>query len=128
MSTANNFPPLQPMTHPTPIPNQDTKTTDINQTLPSPLRCLSGALISGGFAIALYFLTSSIAQTFSSKPLASTNPTAINIAIAVRTLVVGLSTLATTLFSVIAVGLLALAIHVWIQQLKNRKTSSSDAQ
>ena len=116
------------MTHPTPTPNQDTQPIDMTQTLPSPLRCLSGALISGGFAIALYFLTSSIAQTFSSKPLASTNPTAINIAIAVRTLVVGLSTLATTLFSVIAVGLLALGIHVLIQQLKNRKASSSDAQ
>ena len=116
------------MTHPTPIPNQDTKTTDINQTLPSPLRCLSGALISGGFAIALYFLTSSIAQSFAAKPIASTNTTAIRISIAIRTLVVGLSTLATTLFGIIAFGLVLLAIYASIQQLKNRKTSSSDAQ
>jgi len=81
---------------------------------------LSGALISGGFAIALYFLTTSIAHTFASKPLLSTNSTAINIAIAVRTLVVGVSTLATTIFSLVALGLVALAVQISIQQLKKR--------
>jgi uncharacterized membrane protein (DUF373 family) len=83
-------------------------------------------LISGGCAIALYFLTSSIAQTFASKPITSTNTTAIRISIAVRTLVVGVSTLATTLFSIIACGLLIVTIYVSIQQLKNRKASSSN--
>jgi len=112
------------MTNPTPTPKQEAQSVGMTKTLPSPVRCLSGALISGGFAIALYFLTSSIAQTFASKPLASTNPTAINIAIAVRTLVVGVSTLATAIFSVVAVGLVALAIQISVQQLKNRKASS----
>jgi hypothetical protein len=116
------------MTNLTPTPNPEAKPANTQETLPSPLRCLSGALISGGFAIALYFLTSSIAQSFAAKPIASTNTTAIRISIAIRTLVVGLSTLATTLFSVIAFGLVLLAIYASIQQLKNRKTSSSDAQ
>ena len=112
------------MTHETPTPKQEAQPVGMTKTLPSPVRCLSGALISGGFAYALYFLTTSIAQTFASSPLASTNPTAINIAIAVRTLVVGVSTLATAIFSVVAVGLVALAIQISVQQLKNRKASS----
>ena len=114
------------MTNPTPPPNPDAQTA--KETLPSPLRCLSGALISGGFAIALYFLTSSIAQTYADKPIASTNQTAIQIAIAVRTLVVGLATLATTVFGVIALGLVIVTIYVLVQQLKNRNASSSDAE
>jgi hypothetical protein len=114
------------MTNPTPTPNQDTEQAETQEKLPDPLRCFSGALISGGFAIALYFLTSSIAQTFASKPLASTNPTAVNISVAVRTLVVGLSTLATIIFGVIAFGLVLVTIHVSVQQLKNRKASPSN--
>ncbi|MCA1990859.1 MAG: DUF3082 domain-containing protein [Coleofasciculus sp. S288] len=114
------------MTNPTPPPNQDAQPA--KEALPSPLRCFSGALISGGFAIALYFLTSSIAQTYADKPIASTNQTAIQIAIAVRTLVVGLATLATTVFGVIAFGLVIVTIYVLVQQLKNRNASSSDAE
>lgn len=115
------------MTNLTPTPNPGTKPVNSSDALPSPLKCLSAALISGGFAIALYFLTSSIAHSFAAKPLASTNPTAINIAIAVRTLVVGVSTLATFVFSFIAVGLLALGLQSVIQQLKNKPTPPSDA-
>jgi len=111
------------MTNPTPTPNQDTP-----QKLPGPWRCLTGALISGGFAIALYLLTTSIAQTFANKPLPSSNQTAVNIAIAVRTLVVGLSTLATAIFSIVAVGLVALAIQVSLGQHRNSTASDSDSQ
>lgn len=114
------------MTNPTPTPNPNEQPASKKDTLPSPLKSLSGALISGGIALALYFLTSSIAHTFAGKPLASTNPTAINIAIAVRTLVVGVSTLATFVFSFIAVGLVAVAIVVTAQQLKNSTTPPSD--
>lgn len=117
---------LKIMTNQTPTPNQDTKPAETQQTLPSPLRCLSGALISGGFAFALYLLTSSISQTFAGKPIDSTNPTAINIAIAVRTLVVGLSALVTAVFSLVTLGLVALAIQISVQQLKNRTTPPSD--
>ncbi len=111
------------MTNPTPTPNPDTQPTKKAQTLPGPLQCLASALISSGFAIALYFLTSSIAQTFARKPLTSTNPIAQNISAAVRTLVVGVSTLATAIFGIVAVGLVALAIQVTIQQLRNRPSS-----
>ena len=114
------------MTNSTPTPNPNAQPTETQQTLPSLLNCLTGALISGGFAIALYFLTSSIAQTFTNKPLASTNPTAISISVAVRTLVVGLSTLATAVFSVIAAGLVAVTIYVCVQRLQNRKASPSN--
>ena len=106
------------MTNPTPAPNQNSQSTKTEEKLPSIFNCLSGVLISGGFAIALYFLTSSIAQSFANKPLASTNPTALNISVAVRTLVVGLSTLATTIFGVIALGLVGVTIYVSVEQLK----------
>lgn len=116
------------MTNPTPAPNPEAKPTKTQEILPSPLRCLSGTLVSGGCAIAFYLLTSSIAQAFANKPIPSSNTTAIRISLAIRTLVVGLGTLATTLFGVVACGLLIVAIHASIQQLKNRKTSPSDAQ
>ncbi|NEP11009.1 MAG: DUF3082 domain-containing protein [Symploca sp. SIO2C1] len=115
------------MTNLPPTPNQDSQTTENTQTSISPLRCLTGAMISGGLAFAVYSLTSSIAETYANKPIASTNPTAINIAIAVRTLVVGMSTLATFVFSIATVGLVALAIQISIQQLKNRTASTSDS-
>ncbi|MFW6295825.1 MAG: DUF3082 domain-containing protein [Halothece sp.] len=63
-----------------------------------------------------------IAQAFASKPITSTNPTAINISVAVRTLVVGMAALGTGLFSIVAVGLIALMIQTIIQQLKQPKT------
>lgn len=118
------------MTNPTPEPNQDTQPTQKQEeeTLPGPLRSLSATLIAGGCAIAFYFLTSSIAQSFASKAITSTNTTAIRISIAIRTLVVGLSTLATTLFSFIACGLLVVTIYASIQQIKNRKASPSNQQ
>lgn len=94
--------------------------TDANSNPPSPLRCAIGSLIAGVMAFGLYSLTSSIAQTFAAKPIQSQNITVINITVAVRTLVVGISTLATAVFSLIAIGLLALAIQVSIQQLKNQ--------
>lgn len=84
----------------------------------SPWRCLLGAVISGAFAIALYFLTASIVQTFAAKPISSNNPLTIKIAIAVRTLVTGMSTLGTGIFGLVAVGLVALAIQISIQRLK----------
>jgi hypothetical protein len=84
----------------------------------TPLRCLTGALISGTMAMAMYSLTSSIAQTYATKPINSSSPIAINIASAVRTLVVGASTLATFIFALATVGLVALAGQIILQRLK----------
>lgn len=104
------------MTNPTPTKNP----SDPNSNLPSPFRCLLGSLIAGAMASGGYFLTHSIAQSFAGKPIQSDNITVINITVAVRTLVVGISTLATGVFSLIALGLFALAIQVTIQQLKKQ--------
>lgn len=113
------------MTNPTPTPNQEVIPTVFVKP-PSPVQCLIASLISGACAIALYFVTSSIAQAFAHKPLPSSNITAFNIAVAVRTLVVGLSTLATTIFGIVAIGLVALAIQTIIQQLKNKSAPPSN--
>lgn len=110
------------MNNPTPTQNTQPDTKP-----PSPLRCLSGALIAGGLAIALYSLTVSIAQTFAAKPIHSDNPIVVNIGTAVRTLVVGVSTLATCLFGLVAIGLVALAVQVFFQ-LAQRPTPPSNSE
>lgn len=116
------------MNNPTPTPNPDVQPSETVSLPPSPWRCLSGALIAGGIAIALYSLTISIAQTFATKPIQSDNPTVVNIASAVRTLVVGMSALGTGIFGLVALGLVALAIQILIQQLTKRPASPSDNQ
>ena len=100
------------MTNPTPTQQPPTTSNTSNKALPGPLRCFSGAIVAGLLAIALYTLTASIAQTFAAKPIQSDNFTVVNITVAVRTLVVGTSALATGIFGLIAVGLAALAIQV----------------
>lgn len=100
-----------------PTPTENTSSPPkITQTLTSPWRCLSGALIAGGMTIALYSLTVSIAHNFAAKPLHSVNPLVLNIGAAVRTLVVGVSMLATFVFGLVAIGLVALAVQVFVQQ------------
>lgn len=84
---------------------------------PSPLKCLSGALLAGSITLLLYRLTAAIAQSFATNPIASDNQTAIKISIAVRTLVVGMSTLATGVFGAAALGLIALAIQTLFQRI-----------
>jgi len=82
--------------------------------------------MSGGIALALYFLTASIAQTFATKPIHSTKPAVVNIASAVRTLVVGMSALGTGIFGLVAIGLVALAIQVFVQQLIKKPAPPPD--
>ncbi|PPS44140.1 DUF3082 domain-containing protein [Chroococcidiopsis sp. TS-821] len=98
--------------------------TETTNTTPTPLRCLTGSLISGGLAIALYSLTSAIAQTFATKPIHSDNPAVINIASAVRTLVVGITALGTGIFGLVALGLIGLAIQILIQQATKKGSPS----
>lgn len=81
-------------------------------------RCLSGAAIAAAFALGLYGLTSAIAQAFASHPLQTTNVTAQNISVAVRTLVIGISTLGTGIFAITALGLLGLSLQLVIQRLR----------
>jgi Protein of unknown function (DUF3082) len=92
---------------------------------PTVLRCMTGSLIAGTVAMPLYALTMAIAQSFASKPVHSDNITAIKISVAVRTLVVGMATLATGVFAMAAVGLMALALQILIQKLVNKPTDST---
>ncbi len=92
---------------------------------PTPLRCLTGMVISGGLGFAMYSLTFAIATSFAHKPIHSDNPIVVNISAAVRTLVVGVSALATGIFAVVGVGLLALAVQLSVQQLTKTNNGKS---
>jgi hypothetical protein len=92
----------------------------------SPLRCLTGALIAGALTTGLYSLTMSIAESFAAKPIHSDNEIVVRLSIAIRTLVVGVSTMATGIFGLVAVALVALAIQIFVQQLTQKQTPPSD--
>ncbi|NEO26024.1 MAG: DUF3082 domain-containing protein [Kamptonema sp. SIO4C4] len=81
----------------------------------TPLQCITGGLIAGGLAFLFYLLDRNIIDTFAQKPLPDTNITATNIAVAVRTLVMGGVTLVTALFAIAGLGLLLLAIQTALQ-------------
>lgn len=106
-----------------PMVNEDTQVTKAKAT---PLRCFTGALISGSLATAAYSLTMAIARSFASKPVPTGNITTINIAVAVRTLVVGLSTLATCIFAISALGLVALGLQLLFQKLRQSGGTQAD--
>ncbi|WP_392535830.1 DUF3082 domain-containing protein [Nostoc sp. C117] len=89
----------------------------------TPLRSITGAVISGGMAFAMYSLMIAIATNFAAKPIYSVNPLVIKIASAVRTLVVGVVALGSGIFGIVTIGLLALALQLLLQQLTNQKKS-----
>ena len=89
---------------------QQTPTTEA--ALPSPLKCLTGSLIAGVMSIAMYALTSNIATKFATNPMSHKTTMAVNIATAVRTLVMGSTALGAAVFGIISVGLIALAAQV----------------
>jgi Protein of unknown function (DUF3082) len=86
---------------------------------PSPLRCLAGSIVAGSISLVLYNMTSAIALAFANKPLQYHNVTTANIAVAVRTLVVGMSALGTGIFGLAAIGLFGLGIQVSLAHFKN---------
>ncbi|MCH8476256.1 MAG: DUF3082 domain-containing protein [Opitutales bacterium] len=86
-----------------------TQTPDDTRTI---LRGFTGSFTSATISLLLYRLTLSIVQTFAEKPLATDNQTALNIAAAVRTLVMGLSALATFVFGFAALGLFLLSLQI----------------
>jgi uncharacterized membrane protein YciS (DUF1049 family) len=102
-------------------PQTDTK---IHATA-SPLRCLTGAVISGGMGYALYSLMIAIATNFANKPIHSINPLVIKISSAVRTLVVGVFALGSGIFGIVAIGLLALGVQLLLQELSKQKNSEN---
>jgi zona occludens toxin (predicted ATPase) len=90
-------------------------------TLPSPLNCLIGSAIAGMMSFASYTMTSNIATTFATKPMGHKTTMAVNIAAAVRTLVVGSTALGTAVFGIVAVGLFALGIQVAISGKQSQR-------
>jgi hypothetical protein len=105
------------------LPKEAEKTED----KVTPLRCLLGAVIAGSLATGVYHLTQAIAKTFAAKPITSTNQLFVNISSMVRTLVVGVSSLATFIFGFIAIGLVLLAMQLLIQEVKQKYFPPSDA-
>lgn len=86
---------------------------------PSPLRCFGGSLVAGGMSFVFYNMTSAIALSFASKPVQYHTVATANIAVAVRTLVVGMSALGTGVFGLAALGLFGLGIQTWLGRSKN---------
>jgi hypothetical protein len=95
-----------------------TQTTPPQNALPSPLNCLIGALLAGMISIAMYTMTSNIATTFATRPMIQKTTMAINIATAVRTLVVGSTALGAGVSGIISIGLVGLAIQVAFSKKK----------
>ncbi|MDX2100281.1 MAG: DUF3082 domain-containing protein [Leptolyngbyaceae cyanobacterium bins.59] len=104
---------------PTPTPTPESKPAT------SPLRCFGGSLVAGGIAVLFYFLTKSIALAFALRPISFDNRITYNIAVAFRTLIVGMSTMGTGVFGLAAVGLMGLGIQLVIQKFTAKSDSSS---
>jgi hypothetical protein len=89
---------------------------EMNEQNTTPLRCFTGATISGGIATATYFLLIAIATSFANKPIHSDNPLVVNLSSAIRTLVVGVVAMGTGIFGLVAIGLLGLAVQLLIKR------------
>ncbi|NJN23700.1 MAG: DUF3082 domain-containing protein [Acaryochloridaceae cyanobacterium RL_2_7] len=90
--------------------------TDENKKETTTLRAWSGALMSGTIAMVMYKLTYSIAYSYATHPSVSSSQVAQRISAAVRTLVVGLSTMATGLFAIATLGLFLLGIKLLLER------------
>ncbi len=102
-----------------------TSTTATPNEQPGVVRCWTGAAIAAAIAYACYQMTVAIATTFAAKPVLSNNVATLNIAVAVRTLVVGICALGTGVFGLAALGLFALGIQLIVQRLTGKTTTPS---
>ncbi|MGC8711346.1 MAG: DUF3082 domain-containing protein [Leptodesmis sp.] len=91
----------------------------------TPLRCLIGAALSGSFAFGMYLMTHAIALSFATHKIQSSNLAVQRISAAVRTLVVGLTTLGMGVFGLATLGLLALAVQLTIRQFRQKAESGT---
>lgn len=107
--------------NPTPTPSSPASPSNSSGYVPpTPGRCFRGGLISGGLAFAMYSLTQSIIQVLANTPLPSKSVVATNIAVAVRTLIIGVCALGTAIFAIATLGLLALGVQLLIQQTRQK--------
>jgi Protein of unknown function (DUF3082) len=107
-------------------PNLTPQVDSPAQVSSTPLRCVTGAVMSGGMGYGLSLIMIAIATNFANRPVHSSNPLVINITSAVRTLVVGVFALGTGIFGIVAIGLLALAVQLLVQQWKKPKILTND--
>ncbi len=84
----------------------------------TPLTCIFASTFSGAIAIAIYFLMSSIIETYSDKPIVSDNIFVLKITVAVRTLVIGVAALGTGVFGLVALGLFLLGIQIAVKDIR----------
>jgi ABC-type uncharacterized transport system permease subunit len=78
----------------------------------TPLRALLGSAIAAGFAALLWRLTEAIALQMALTKVVSDNRIVMRMSAAIRTLVIGLSAMATGIFAVAALGLFLLCIQM----------------
>lgn len=92
----------------------------------TPLRAWSGAFMSGTLAILMYKLTYSIALSFATHPPSlSSSLMSQRISAMVRTLVVGLTTMATGLFAIATLGLFLLGFKLLFETKKETPETPS---
>ncbi len=109
--------------NPTPNNSEKSKTINVPNNLDvSPLQCLMSAIISGSIGYAVYLMTQAIATSFANKPIHSDNTFVINISAAVRSLVIGIASLASSMFAIVTLGLIALAIQLTWQRLTKKSS------
>ncbi|AFZ48350.1 hypothetical protein Cyast_2404 [Cyanobacterium stanieri PCC 7202] len=98
----------------TPVTSNQEASESIDKPI-TPTRCFTGGAISGLLAIAAYLLTKSVVLTYADVPINFNNPMAARIASTVRTLVMGITTMATFVFVMVTIGLFALGIKLIFQ-------------
>ncbi|MGB3612987.1 MAG: DUF3082 domain-containing protein [Elainellaceae cyanobacterium] len=115
-----------PTSSPSPTTDDITAASDAKAAPTSPWRCFGGVAIAAPMAYALYQMTLSIAQTLADNPIKSNGAVANNIAVLVRTLVIGMVALAAGIFALVALGLLALGIQLLVKSAFS-SSASQDA-
>jgi hypothetical protein len=91
-------------------------TPDESNATPTPLNCILGAIVAGILAFALYKMTQSIALSFALKPITSDNSIVVRLSIAIRTLVIGMVTMATGIFGLCSAGLFGLGMQLFVKK------------
>jgi hypothetical protein len=91
----------------------------------TPLRAILGSAIAGGIAALLWRLTEAIAIQMALTKTTSDNMIVMRMSSAIRTLVIGLSTMATGIFAVAAVGLFLLCIQMLVTAQKSDSSTEN---
>jgi hypothetical protein len=97
----------------------ETPQSAIQSQKATPLKAIIGSAIAGVIASVLWQLTSAIAVKMALTKLVSDNMIAMRVSVAVRTLVVGMSALATGIFTLAALGLFGLCIQMLLTKEKS---------